>query len=194
MSLNFLGIGRQANETLYEYLERRERELVAQTTVVRSELQTLETELAHVRSARKQVGNIPNFGKQANKLSSLVNQADLSVNAVAATNSLSSLTLPANNQLTNALIGTALQSNPPTIKDMILKALWSGFRETGATQAALRQFIKDAYGRDIDRTSLSPQIARLRDEGLLKQKGGEDNWRLTKAALDQLRADLRYGA
>ena len=38
---------------------------------------------------------------------------------------------------------------------------------------------RDAYERDIDRTSFSPQLSRLKADGLVKPKGGDDNWRLT---------------
>jgi hypothetical protein len=179
-TLSLGNLGRQVGETLYEYLERRERELAARVATIRSDLEVLETELAHVRSARRQIGNIPSFGRTPLSLS------DLSSPGL----SLDDLARDAESQV---LVSTE-PSNPPTIKDMILKALWIGFRDVGATPAQLRQFIRDAYGRDIDRTSMSPQISRLRTEGLLKQKGGEDNWRLTVRALEQFAADRRYGA
>lgn len=170
-TLSLASLGRRAGETLYEYLERRERELASRVLAVRTELEAMETELAHVRSARRQIGNLPSFVGQPVSLAELAHRLT---------------STPSANPDVQA-------SSPPSIKDMILKALWTGFRKTGATPAQLRQFISDAYGRDIDRNSMSPQISRLRQEGLLKQKGGEDNWRLTVAAVGRIQGERWYG-
>jgi hypothetical protein len=168
---------RDNRETLYAFLERREREILGITTAMRSEITALENELAHIQSAKRQIGNLgaednARFGMPAVDLGSVAD-------ALAQKNSNAEIAPP--NALAMAL-GT-----PPTetIKDLVLKALFTNFQEHGATPATLRQFIRDAYGRDIDRTSLNPQIARLRAEGLLKQKGGEDNWRLTNEGLER---------
>ena len=37
----------------------------------------------------------------------------------------------------------------------------------GVTSKEIRQFMKDAFDRTVERTSLSPQLTRLRDEGLI---------------------------
>jgi hypothetical protein len=195
---------RQIGETLYEYVQRREGELVAKIAATRGDLEALELELAHVKSARRQIGNLPDFGRtplaEANEGRDHPLDAEPPVEVVVDPDAVSGPHVHSHiAELSDADARSHTHrfiletKNPPTIKDLILKALWNGFRETGATQAQLRQFIRDAYGREVDRTSMSPQIARLRDEKLLKQKGGEDNWRLTLKAISQIRADLRYG-
>jgi hypothetical protein len=158
---------RHIGETLYEYVQRREGELIARIAATRGDLAALENELAHVQSARRQIGNLTDFGRTP--LPPPSGEHHHTITAVAGDNHSHSfgVTIP----------------NQPTIKEMIVKALWAGYREKGATQAEIRQFIKNAYGREIDRTSISPQIARLRDDHFIKQKGGEDNWRLTQAGL-----------
>jgi hypothetical protein len=41
----------------------------------------------------------------------------------------------------------------------------------------LRAFIKDVFDRDIERTSMSPQLARLREDGAIEQDNMK--WRLS---------------
>src|SRR5262249_46839179 len=144
---------------------------------VRGDLEAIETELMHVVSARRQIGNIPSFGRTplttANEAFTLRlpnSVSDLHANASGLAVLAETARMPVQAPPT--------KSNPRTIKSIVLRALWDGFRETGATQAQLRQFIHDAYGRELDRTSLSPQISRLNALELIKQKGGEDNWHL----------------
>jgi hypothetical protein len=48
----------------------------------------------------------------------------------------------------------------------------------GATTMEIRDFIKDNFGRDIDRASLSPTLSRMRDEGHLKGPDSGNKWRL----------------
>src|SRR5260370_5041465 len=48
-----------------------------------------------------------------------------------------------------------------TMKELVIKAL-SGHFPNGATAKQLRDFIRDAWGRDIARENLSPQLSRLR--------------------------------
>lgn len=56
-----------------------------------------------------------------------------------------------------------------TMKQLALKALSEHF-PNGATASQLLQFFKDAYGRaDIVRSSLSPQLTRLKTDGLVER-------------------------
>lgn len=145
----------ERGETLYGYLDRRERELSHQLAELRGQVQIRETELAHIQSAKRQIGNFGGADK-------------------------SGLGVP---EMPDPTIPDA--ANDQTIKDLILKALWFGFRKDGATPALLREFIQDIYGREIDRTSISPQLSRLRDSGQVKHKligpDAEGRWFLTKA-------------
>ncbi len=68
-----------------------------------------------------------------------------------------------------------------TIKELVTKALEEHFKE-GATAAQLLDFFASAWGRtDIARTSLSPQLSRLRQEGILTREG--PTWRLRRPHL-----------
>jgi len=73
--------------------------------------------------------------------------------------------------------GVSPSNEKLTIKAMILTALSAHFHD-GATPAELRTFIKDVFGREIDRTSMSPQLARLREEGAVEQS--DTKWRLSE--------------
>ena len=52
------------------------------------------------------------------------------------------------------------------------------FRMYGATTQEIRDFIKDNFGRDIDRASLSPTLSRMRDESNIKGPDNSNKWRL----------------
>jgi hypothetical protein len=111
---------------------------------LRGQLQLRENELAHVRSAKRQIGDLGQNEKVR----------------------LGGLTPP-------TTVRKSSDAAPPseqTIKDLILKALWFGFREQGATSLQLREFISDVYRRGVDRTSLSPQLSRLKSDGQIRQK------------------------
>lgn len=65
-----------------------------------------------------------------------------------------------------------------TIKELVLKALDEQF-EDGATAAQLLDLFANAWGRqDIVRTSLSPQLSRLKQEGQLVLDG--QIWRIRR--------------
>jgi hypothetical protein len=158
------------NESLHAYLKRRERELLHQITAIRGELAPRESELIEVRRAMAAVGLKP--GNALTDL--LIPPEEGTVRYDYATELASFLPVGAAN---NATIGLSEQ---PTIKQLILRALSDQFRE-GATPAQLRTYIRDAYGREIDRTSMGPQLSRLRDEGLIEQLIGmlnEGKWML----------------
>jgi hypothetical protein len=166
-------MAREPHETVYQYLVRRERELVTQLPIFQAEVSVRESELAHVRSAMRQISQLGGadklrFGASEEPKTAIEAVSEAVAGEVA--RSGSPLTL--------------LLSNETTIKDMILKTLWTTYRDNGATSVQLREYILLGYGRDIERTSFSPQLSRLKDEGLLKRKGGDDVWRLTLRGLD----------
>jgi hypothetical protein len=269
----YVPTAREEGETLYEYLERRQRELENIAAALNLELEGVSSELAHVKSARRQIADLPSFGRTpkppaepSNKLMNalqigatsnasvegffpgahnalivgptikqqimkamsssvfLLGGASASdirqyildvfgrdVSPTSLSPQLSRLkadgmlsqdgdrwritpTGSMRTQMGESYFGPAVRvSEPPTIRDMVLRALWTSYRKNGATQAELREFINDSYGYDVDSTSLSAEITRLRAEALVKQKGGPDNWRLTVSAINQFRDDLRYG-
>lgn len=67
-----------------------------------------------------------------------------------------------------------------TMKQLVRKALGEQFRN-GATAIELLDFFRDAWGRDdVIRTSLSPQLSRLKREGVITLEGM--TWRLVDEA------------
>ena len=69
----------------------------------------------------------------------------------------------------NRLIQQTDLPPPSNEKPTIVTALTSHFHD-GATSAELRTFIKDVFDREIDRTSMSPRLTRLREDGVVEQK------------------------
>jgi hypothetical protein len=72
-------------------------------------------------------------------------------------------------------------SPPPyehlTMKQLIMKALTEHF-QSGATAKQFREFFRDAWSRNIDRASLSPQLSRLRSDKSSDREGNV--WFLVK--------------
>ena len=62
-----------------------------------------------------------------------------------------------------------------TMKELVVKALREHFHQ-GATTRQLLEFFRDAWGREIERTSLSPQLTRLFAAGIISQFGEGKEW------------------
>ncbi len=54
-----------------------------------------------------------------------------------------------------------------TLKGMIMAALTTHFHDTGATTNELLAYFKDVHEKDILRSSLSPQLSRLKRDGFI---------------------------
>ena len=163
---------RSFDETVYQFLTRRERELLNQIAAEKAATATKEIELAHVQSAKRTIGNLG----AADKVK------------FGAPETLGATLAALGHSMRNGKID---ETEPAPIKQLILKAMWASFRETGATSSDLRQFIADAYGRNIHPSSMSPQISRLKNEMLLKQKENEI-WRLTKLGIARCAEEWGY--
>jgi DNA-binding transcriptional ArsR family regulator len=74
-----------------------------------------------------------------------------------------------------------------TIKQMTLCALRDHFTE-GASPTELRDYMKSAYAKDIDRNSISPQLTRLREEGMVDMLSS-GKWKLSRQGI----GIMRYG-
>ena len=57
-----------------------------------------------------------------------------------------------------------------TFKQMVVKAL-SEYFKNGATANELLDFFKEEWGREIMRTSLSPQLSRLKNDNIIRLEG-----------------------
>ena len=151
-----------AGPKLADYLEIRERELESQISNVRGHLASLETELAQVRKIRSLIADARAAGF-----------IDLASDAVLpdppAQSSLEQVAQafqPAVSQLLAAQQLAFAESEPLTIKEMILRALRDHF-EKGASPSELRDYMRAAFGKEVDRNSISPQLARLREDGMV---------------------------
>jgi hypothetical protein len=170
-------------ESLRDFLERREPELAQAIQKLRAQLLPLEKEVAEIRRTMRalEMKNIQTPGQpQINYVDgfrpflegipsdSLAHQLGVLSNALHAHD--------------NASLSRM------TIKQLIFKTLFDHF-PGGATAAELCDFFDGGYGRVIDRNSLSPQLSRMRDDGLIEQPLGilnEGKWSLT-------RVSRRYG-
>jgi hypothetical protein len=151
-----------ANETLADFLDRRERELMHRLAAIQGEMAPLEAEISQIRRAKAAVATPPTIDnsvppRNANYVDAL--RPFLEVKPMG--------------------IGTVSGSGAlMTIKQLVIRALLHQFRD-GATPAQLREFIRDAYGRDIERSSLSPQLSRLKAGGIVEQPNLlNDVWKL----------------
>jgi hypothetical protein len=154
---------------LRSFLERRERELTHQLAALRGRIESKERELAEIKKVRATLTSAPPSPPDNTSV-------EVAADVVRAAGNQRSVDLI--NQTGNVQV-----SGPPplneklTIKEMIVAALRSHFHD-GARPAELRTFIQDVWDRKIDRTSLGPQLARLREEGILEQSGTK--WRISE--------------
>jgi len=168
-----------AEETLYGFLERRERELESRIEVWRVQVEEMETELAEVRRAKEQL-KPPTDGS-------------LGIGRLPASSAERALIIEGRKGIGRAPLPeyvieslpekkTRRETDPAnmTLRELVLLA----FKTPrcllyGASNRDLRAFIKEASGREVERTSLSPTLARLRDDGVLVSQG-DGKWRLAE--------------
>jgi hypothetical protein len=178
---NQTGAVQQPHETLRSFLERRERELTHQIAALRAQIESKQGELAEIQTVRATLAPaVP--APPVPDTTTFDGAADL-IRATAENRRAASVAHPMQ-QTESGLIGGGV---PRTIKTMVLSALTSHF-DDGATLAELRTFIKDVFGREVDRTSISPQLARLREEGAVEQNGRK--WRLLPASQRVIASNL----
>ena len=186
-------------EPLREYLDRREGELLRSINALHSQLRPQESELAEIRSAKGALG-IPithlvvsdsgcgfEIASAADKppplqVDATITVPPFSLNASAVTAGSPQISSP---ELTTDMM---MSSDTPltlrmsayqhlTMKQLVVKALKEHFPD-GATAKQLREFIRDAWNRDIERANLSPQLSRLHGEGVIEWCDGI--WSLKK--------------
>jgi len=152
-----------------ETLDRLERELAARIGELRNELAPLERELADVRKAK---AAIQGDKRQASigevQIVPMARQMFMQVHHAHVT--------------AHELDGASPYAKL-TMKELILRALTEQF-PNGATAAQMLDFFTHGWGRhDVVRTSLSPQLSRLRQEGKIELNGLV--WKLPSAEKTQ---------
>lgn len=155
-----------SENALRQFLAQREIELIRQIAAMRGQIAPKETELAEVRSAMKALGIPQNYSAElAPPEDELNDKLDIALHVAG---------VPAH------LLPMPSPFKDMSIKDLVLTAMGDLKQFQGLTAisaADLRSFIQDAYERDIDRTSLSPQLSRLKADGIVDQDS-EGRWML----------------
>ncbi len=148
-------------ESLADFLERRERELTAELAAIRGQIPPRQAELGQIRKIRSLLATAREFGLKDEAGGSL-------------------LTTPSEQILRSVF--TQIDCRLPagryekmTIKELAMQALIDNFPE-GATLAQIRDFIRDAYGRTIEPSSLRPQMHRLKVDQILGQDPSTGTW------------------
>ncbi len=81
-------------------------------------------------------------------------------------------------------------SAPRTIKEMILEIL--ALMPDGAEATELLSFIDERFGKKLERTSLSPQLSRLKKDGLISLSGKV--WTINEEGSDESEPFRNVGA
>jgi hypothetical protein len=213
----------RSGETIREYLDRRERELIELSSTLHNQLQPLEAELAEVRRAKGALGissatftlaraaevttvataspvsSDPNVAKVAvtgevPPASSVLSPTtwqpqDNFADAVRASlqRRFHAAALAATQKPEGYFVGHSgvVASSPYlhlTMKELVTKALTEHFHD-GATAKQLREFFRDAWGRNIERANLSPQLSRLKGDGTIQLDDETGIWSLARVEL-----------
>lgn len=146
------------DEDLWRFLGRRERELRHQIAALRGQLIPKEVEMEEIQRLR---ASLVVTGSPVGAPVVLMPSGE----------ALPSTTLPVLDRL--------------TIKELVLLALRDHF-PAGATAAQICDFVRDAYRRKIKPSSLRPQLARLKAEGVLRQDPATDMWK--QSQVEEVRA------
>jgi len=160
------------------YLVDREERLKAELAALRERIAPLERELFEVRVAQKAVGQSSSEPFQA-PLFQIASDSHVDIGAAKIWQQYQE-------------IKARRAANPyfrSTIKELILKALVEQF-PSGATAHQMLEFFGTAWGReDIERTSLSPQLSRLKSEEKIGRDGNvwyaRSSGQNEKTAVDQ---------
>jgi hypothetical protein len=174
------------DEPLSLYLAKRERELVQRSAAIRGQLVPIERELADVRKAMDALGF-----EHGSELSDLMATAEAqkSIDGTLKRERAKALTDDASETTAIDLVAAVAEKalTQLTIKQMILSALRDHFHD-GATPTELSEYMQNAYARAIDRNSISPQLGRLREEGMVDMLNN-GKWKLSRQGI----GIMRYG-
>jgi hypothetical protein len=170
------------NESLREFLDRRERELTHRVSAIQGELAQVQAELAEVGNARAALVSHKMIAEEGGEFrldgagASIVHHKVVSASA--------SQTIGINQQDATAVlggvaakgeVGSFTRYESMTIKEMVVQALLDHFPK-GGTMTEIRDFIRNAYGRTIEPSSLRPQMHRLKASEILGQDPTTDTW------------------
>jgi hypothetical protein len=144
------------DESLREFLDRREHELMSSIASKKAELVAMELELVEVRRAKGSLGITDQ------RTANLIAESKRTAEQVEAQYSM------------YRDVGLRLKDVPVAslkIKDLIIRAFLDHFPD-GASPAEIGECIQSAYRRKIDSGSIRPNLARLRKDVLIMQAAG----------------------
>jgi hypothetical protein len=156
------------DENFYEYINRRERELTHQIAGLKGQLEQIrghlcqrEDELREIQRVRSSLtsGNFAGKG-------SLTADAGVSRPGIHRGRHRTHDALPRN---------IVERFAEMTIKELVIQSLLDRF-PNGGSASEIRDFIRDAYGRVIEPSSLRPQMHRLKADGIIGQEPSTDTW------------------
>jgi hypothetical protein len=171
-----------ASTALRQFLEGHEEDLTAQISEFRGNLTPLEAELAEVKRAKAAIGlNVSQIASTVEGIAQVIAGVGRFTMVLNEAQKRAAEILEAGQR--NNTIDVTPTSPPPspyanlTMKQLVLKALTEHFH-CGATTRELIEFFRDAWGRNIERTNLSPQISRLYQEGAIGRAESTKQWYL----------------
>jgi hypothetical protein len=167
------------DETLFEFIDRRHRELESQLVALTGEanrvqrlIENKKEELAAIQrireSTRQETGERPRLPGKLRVIPLGPNNQTQGVARQPVTRLRTIDALPAD---------IAQRYAEMTIKGCVVQAIVDKFPE-GGTAAEIRDFIRDAYSRTIQPSSLRPQMNRLKAGGILTHNPLTDTWNL----------------
>lgn len=165
-------------ESVREFLDRRERELLAELVPAEAQVDAIRAELIEIRSARTGIFDVRQKVISGTAVEVLEGEVPVS--------DVEQVVPPEPSPLDDTFKAIAEFARPfqadahRTIKQLIIMALEQNvpFRRYGATTGELRRYIKDEYDKVYEVTSLSPQLSRLKDEGAVEFRDGK--WKRTE--------------
>jgi prefoldin subunit 5 len=173
-----------ASTALRQFLVQHEEELTAQLSALRADLMPLEAELAEVRRAKAAIGlNVPQIASTVEGIAQVIAGVGRVAIVLNAAQKRAAEILEAGQKNNTIDMTPTLPTPSPyanlTMKQLVVKVLTEHFHN-GATTRQMIDFFRDAWGRDIERQNLSPQISRLYQEGVIGRIRTTRGWFLYK--------------
>lgn len=189
----------QQSESLRDLLGRRWQEKIHQRAAVRGQLAALDAELADIHRAMEALGVPYNKLVAAGEgltIGGVEGFSQRPAFSQASGDDVTAAQIAAGQRRLNAaVLSTTGVTQPPLplmmsryqhmkLRTLIMQALVDNFPD-GATAVQLREFLRNAYGRDVTRESLSPQLSRLYASSIL-ERGEGNTWRFSFNVTDKV--------
>lgn len=176
-------------ETTAQFLHRRRNSLVAQIAALKGQIGPKEAELAQID---QMLGLLPEpattqLAAYLETVYPSQENADLAASVDRAKAAMVEYITPIGQAAEVARVAILNALHPPdnpidrysrmTIKELVIQALIDHFPEGARTQQ-IRTFIKEGYGREIEQSSLRPQLHRLKADHILYFRPENEVWNI----------------